>query len=253
MRILLATVLSASAFAQPGVPVSGNWSGSFDTALPDGQVRHDTAVLMLKQEGTVVTGSAGSSESQQLPIKDGKAEGSAVQFTMDAQGTALTFRLQRDGDRLIGEARGGTMAAKVNVVRSPGLLPLQALVQEISRMDGVLFGAYNRRDLETMKGLFTEDLEFYHDLGGLSGYPQNLSNLKSALEGGTVMRRELVEGSLEVHPIQGYGAVEIGVHRFYSTDPGQKERLTATAKFVHVWQKKDGNWKISRVVSYDHR
>lgn len=67
------------------------------------------------------------------------------------------------------------------------------------------------------------------------------------------VRRELVAGSLEVYPINNYGAVEIGVHRFYETGKGQKEKLVGIAKFVHIWQKKDGEWKISRVISYDHK
>jgi hypothetical protein len=25
------------------------------------------------------------------------------------------------------------------------------------------------------------------------------------------------------------------------------------AKFIHVWQNKDGVWKITRVISYDHQ
>lgn len=62
-----------------------------------------------------------------------------------------------------------------------------------------------------------------------------------------------MERSLEIYPIPGYGAVEIGVHHFYATEKGQQEHLTGTAKFVHVWQKKNGEWKISRVISYDHR
>ena len=53
-----------------------------------------------------------------------------------------------------------------------------------------------------------------------------------------------------VHPIH-YGAVEIGVHRFYH--PGAHDQdVVGEAKFVHLWQYKDGAWKITRVISYDH-
>ena len=58
-------------------------------------------------------------------------------------------------------------------------------------------------------------------------------------------------GTLEVYPLNGYGAVEIGVHRFYhpyEQDHGE----VGEAKFIHVWQNKDGVWKITRVISYDH-
>ena len=65
-------------------------------------------------------------------------------------------------------------------------------------------------------------------------------------------RRELVKGSLEVYPISNYGAVEIGVHNFYRTLTGQKEKLTTVAKFMNIWQEKNGHWKISRIISYVH-
>ena len=34
----------------------------------------------------------------------------------------------------------------------------------------LLFTAFNTRDLETYKNYFSEDLEFFHDKGGLTGY-----------------------------------------------------------------------------------
>lgn len=62
-----------------------------------------------------------------------------------------------------------------------------------------------------------------------------------------------MEGTLEVYPLNGYGAVEFGVQRFYSSAGSAPEKLTATARFVHLWQEQDGQWRIARVISYDHR
>lgn len=120
-------------------------------------------------------------------------------------------------------------------------------------MDSILFNAFNDRDLRTLKTLFTDDLEFYHDQDGLTSYQQNMESFERHFESDTRVRRQLVEGSLEVYPIKDYGAVEVGIHHFYSTKKGQPEQLTATAKFVHVWRQTDDGWKISRVISYDHR
>lgn len=64
------------------------------------------------------------------------------------------------------------------------------------------------------------------------------------------VRRELVKGSLEVHPINNYGAVQTGEHRFYLTQKGQKEKLDGVGKFVVLWRKEGGEWRISRVISY---
>ena len=272
MSVLLSAVLSAACgFAQSAAPmagtvkenVSGKWAGSFEMTAPDGSVQHDTAVMILKQDGSVVTGSVGQSEDKQTEISDGKVDGPQIQFTMDTHhGMSMIFHLRLENDHLKGDAEdatpGGKVSAKVDAARvnghmGPTISPSQELFDEVSHMDSILFNAFNRRDLDTLKTLFTEDLEFYHDRGGLTSYQQTVDSFKRTFEGSTTVRRELVEGSLEVYPIKDYGAVEIGVHRFYSTDPGQKEKLTATAKFVHVWQKKNGEWKISRVVSYDHR
>ncbi|MNC99919.1 hypothetical protein D3C83_183680 [compost metagenome] len=53
-----------------------------------------------------------------------------------------------------------------------------------------------------------------------------------------------------MYPIPGYGAMEVGVHRFCHVENGKED--CGNFKFVHIWQKKDGQWKITRVVSYDH-
>jgi hypothetical protein len=124
------------------------------------------------------------------------------------------------------------------------------LYKEISQMDSVLFNAFNTRDVEKFKTLFTEDLEFYHDNGGLTNYEHTINFLKTTIETNNQLKRELVKGSLEVYPIPGYGAMEIGNHTFCHIENGKQD--CGTFKFVHIWQKKDGKWKISRVVSYGH-
>lgn len=73
---------------------------------------------------------------------------------------------------------------------------------------------------------------------------------KNLCGGSSKVRRELVEGSLHVYAIKDYGALEIGEHRFYLTQKGQKEKLDGIGKFANLWQKKDGKWRMSRVFSY---
>jgi len=51
--------------------------------------------------------------------------------------------------------------------------------------------------------------------------------------------------------MKGYGAVEIGVHRFHHPGHEDTERV-GEGRFIHLWQYKDGAWKITRVISYDH-
>ncbi|MFC0776350.1 nuclear transport factor 2 family protein [Terrimonas alba] len=126
----------------------------------------------------------------------------------------------------------------------------QELYEEISEQDSLLFNAFNKRDIDLFKTMFTEDLEFYHDKGGLTGYEHTINFLKTTAQCNNQLKRELVKGSLEVYPIPGYGAMEIGMHRFCHLENGKQD--CGTFKFVHIWQKKDNQWKITRVISYDH-
>lgn len=121
------------------------------------------------------------------------------------------------------------------------------LYQTVSGLDTALFDAYNHCDLAKMGSLVADDLEFYHDQTGLSVGKQSLiDGVKNNICG--KVQRQLV-GTLEVYPLKGYGAVEIGVHRF--THPGEPSNV-GEAKFVQLWQLKDGSWKLTRVISFDH-
>jgi hypothetical protein len=64
------------------------------------------------------------------------------------------------------------------------------------------------------------------------------------------VERELLPDTLEVYPLKGYGAVEIGIHRF--RHPGHPEEGMGDAKFVTLWQNKGGEWKVTRAISYEH-
>jgi hypothetical protein len=132
-----------------------------------------------------------------------------------------------------------------------GLGPAPDLRATIAALDAAVFDAYNTCDLVKLGTFFAEDLEFYHDQGGLSRSRQSLVDaVKSNICG--KVRRELVAGSLEVYPMHGFGAVEMGVHRFHH--PGRDDvEPVGEAKFIHLWQNKDGSWTITRVISYDHR
>jgi len=98
--------------------------------------------------------------------------------------------------------------------------------------------------------MFAPDLEFYHDKGGLTGYDHTINAIKQNCDRKLGLVRTLVPGSMEVYPIGNYGAVQIASHRFCHMENGKED--CGTFKFVHVWRNDNGNWKISRVVSYDH-
>jgi Domain of unknown function (DUF4440) len=122
------------------------------------------------------------------------------------------------------------------------------LFQTIAALDKQLFDAVDRYDMDKVASFWAEDVEFYHDKDGLTvGREKIVSSIKNNLCG--KVKRQLVPGTLEVYPLNGYGAVEIGVHRFlhpWAQDHGE----VGEAKFIHLWQNKDGQWRITRVISF---
>ncbi|MBK6930377.1 MAG: nuclear transport factor 2 family protein [Saprospirales bacterium] len=103
-------------------------------------------------------------------------------------------------------------------------------------MDSLLSVAYNAYDLDQLGRLFDEDLEFYHDTGGLLTYRQSLDGLKSVFEKNNQARRFAEKRYAEVYPIKDYGAVQTGLHVFCHLENGKEQ--CATFKFVHIWRKK---------------
>ena len=84
------------------------------------------------------------------------------------------------------------------------------LFETMQELDSQLFEAANRCDYEKLTAMVDENLEFYHDQGGLTlGRKAFLDSIKNTTC--DVMIRELVPGTLEVYPIKDYGAIEIGV------------------------------------------
>lgn len=153
-------------------------------------------------------------------------------------------------------SKNGTMSgARTSDVSVPPADPATsgALFAELARMDSLLFDAtYVTCDVPRITALFADDIEFYHDKTGLHKGAQvraDFERLAGHCPRDQGITRVLVPGTLHVYPINEFGAVQTGVHWFV-----QKGAPTATvAQFVHVWQKKDGAWKITRELSFDHR
>jgi hypothetical protein len=148
-------------------------------------------------------------------------------------------------------------AAQSNNVESSA--PKQ-MFEELVERDKVLFDSvFKTCNIEKIGELVTEDFEFYHDRAGQNANSgkQFVNSIREACEkrktGADVrLRRELVENSLQVYPLNNYGAIQMGVHRFYVLTEG-KEQLAEIAKFTHLWKKENGVWKLARVLSYDHK
>lgn len=123
----------------------------------------------------------------------------------------------------------------------------KVLYDNIVHADSVFFAAYNNCDTTTMASVISEDLEFYHDQGGLMTSKDSVMEaIKKNICG--KVTREWVKESIEVYPIAGYGAVEMGSHFFRNNQ--EPEPVThKIGKFVQLWKNENGNWRLTRIIS----
>jgi len=92
--------------------VTGKWDGTLTGQREDGTKKEDTALLILEQKDTTITGTVGGSESDQHPITSGKIEGNKI--TLDAKsvnGREFHIELTLENDEMkgtivTGERRG---------------------------------------------------------------------------------------------------------------------------------------------------
>jgi len=124
------------------------------------------------------------------------------------------------------------------------------LYNQIAHEDSLLFIAFNSRNLNGMKAFFDPGLELFQDNEGLRNYDQVITAFGQIFKQNFILTRKLVPGSMEVYPIKDYGAIQTGRHTFSHIENGKE--IVGTFKFLHIWQKKDGVWKITRIVTYDH-
>ncbi|HYV92724.1 MAG TPA: nuclear transport factor 2 family protein [Chitinophagales bacterium] len=120
------------------------------------------------------------------------------------------------------------------------------LYDTIVHLDSLYFDTYNTCNLEKMSTMMSDDIEFYHDRGGVSTSKKEiLEGIKKNICG--KVTRTLVKNSIEVYPIHDYGAVEIGYHSFHNNE--EPDAPSKDSMFIVIWQRKDGNWKMTRVIS----
>jgi len=119
-RVLACLILvAAAALTAAAADVTGKWAGSF-TAENGGD---QSALLVLKQNGTAITGTAGPDEDRQWPIRVGKIDSNKVTLEVQSEDDGAVYRceLVLDGDHMKGDltATQGdqTMKAKLELSR----------------------------------------------------------------------------------------------------------------------------------------
>lgn len=139
---------------------------------------------------------------------------------------------------------GGSSA---QATKDPKDMSRAELTAAVKRLDADLFAAYNDCELEKFGSFLPDNLEFYHDQTG--GGPTTRAQLVAAIKQNICgkVHRDLV--SIEVFPMNNYGALETGVHRF--SHPGI-DNQQGDARFAQLWKYEGGRWWLTLVISYDH-
>lgn len=118
----------------------------------------------------------------------------------------------------------------------------------LARMDQHVFEtAFVECDPAEFRKLFTADAEFYHDVAGAT-FGEDVWTLKGCPADDGVTRI-LVPESLKVFPMRGYGAIQVGEHWFVEEGAAN----STLAKFIHLWRFEKNEWRIARVLSFDHQ
>jgi hypothetical protein len=120
------------------------------------------------------------------------------------------------------------------------------LYDQIVTMDKEFWDAYNNWDLQKQACIYSDDIKFYHDKGGVMTSKQDIITATEKYISGKVTRK-LVKGSIEVYPIKNYGAVEIGFHKFHNNQ--EPNTPSHPSKFIIIWHNINMEWKIAEVIS----
>lgn len=133
------------------------------------------------------------------------------------------------------------------------------LFLELKKQDSLFFErGFNNCDMAYLEKSVDDNLKFYHDNSGFQDKKLFLERTKQNICSNPTQKliRKVIENSLEVFPLYNngelYGAIQTGEHQFFTREKNKEDVLGGQAKFTSVWTKKDGNWLMSDVLSYDH-
>ena len=139
------------------------------------------------------------------------------------------------------------VAAQAAPAGEPGLR------ETLYQLDRQLFDAFNQcaspTELDKHAAYFDPAVEFYHDTGGVTWSREAMIANTQRYACGRYTR-QLVEASFEVSPVKDFGAITSGVHRFCQV---ATQDCAGEARFLMVWRLQNGQWRVTRVLSFGHR
>ncbi len=121
MKVVL-FALFIFALSLSAADISGKWSGSYDVTMADGDTMNGKVVMVLTQDGSDLTGTIGSEESQLNKITNGRIDGNEITFESQTEGPLMKFTLRLEDDHIRGvgkgDMEGNAIQVKLDLTRS---------------------------------------------------------------------------------------------------------------------------------------
>jgi hypothetical protein len=118
---MLIAVAALSLALSVGAPadVTGKWQGTLTSTRPDGSVGEDTALVILEQKGSKLSGTVGGSETDRHPITSGSSEGNKISLQARNANNDREYKIELtvDGDEMKGSMTSGERSATIALKR----------------------------------------------------------------------------------------------------------------------------------------
>lgn len=114
--LFMAFMLTVPTFA---ADVDGKWSGTVDT--PGGQFPVN---FTFQSDGTMLTGSTAAPDGTEIPIKDGKIDGSNISFSLTLDFGGMPFELSY---------KGVVSPEQIQFTGEAGGMPFEFVVKKVSQ------------------------------------------------------------------------------------------------------------------------
>ncbi|MBK1897343.1 serine hydrolase [Chryseobacterium paridis] len=135
------------------------------------------------------------------------------------------------------------------------------LYKTIMSRDSLFFSVgFNTCNVGQVEKLLSDHFEFYHDKDGISDKKKFVIDFKKGLCKAPDIRqakRVLVPNSIQIYPMYQHGklyaAIQNGDHLFYEKEVNEPEKLVGSAQFTNLWSLENGEWKLTRSLSFNHQ
>jgi hypothetical protein len=113
MKSILVSLLLLAAWTLSASDLTGKWSGTVDMKQ-DGEAQTIPVIMIVKQDGNKLTGTAGPEEDQHA-IQKGLVDGDTITMEVDSGEDIFYLELKVDGDQITGAVKQGTDGEKMKI------------------------------------------------------------------------------------------------------------------------------------------